>query len=289
LRIRIAGGPYALRMILPSAKRSSIRQTSPGFPVKKVLEGPGVEGPPDAPLGLNDTHQQDAFKVDDYFETFVVYFSPNSSSFQRTLGKLSWNWGGVVVYDARLSTSDRFPHRLTIMYGGTGQRTGISSNQAITYQGTTSGDPSFVMGECPQGPPPIYRHVDDARFFVQQQYWDILQRQPDGAWLIWVSFVTECNFDQTCINNLRIAIARGFFESAEFRSTHPGFDNPGSQQYNEIYVQQLYWTVLDRPPDGNWVGWLNYINQTGNYDGLVGGFINSQEYRDRLNGLPHPQ
>lgn len=212
----------------------------------------------------------------------MVYFTP---TLQRTMGKLSWNWGGIVVYDVRVSTP--YPYRLKSTFGSTGQITGAASNQAITYQGRTS-DPSFVMDTCPgvPTPTPAPNPIDNSRFFVRQQYSDILKRAPDGAWLVWLSFITDCDFDQSCINNIRVAISRGFFESGEFRTNHPGFDNPGSPQYNEIYVKELYRAILNREPDGNWVGWYNYINQTGNYDGLVGGFINSAEYRNRF--VPNP-
>lgn len=270
--------PTAIRRFSEGLSLTITTDDSPGA----ALEGPNIIPPPQVPAGLNDNHQFDAFMADDYFETFVVYFTSNSPSLQRTLGKLSWNWGGIVVYDARIGSRDRFPHRLTSMFGGTGQKTGVASNQSITYQGRVD-DPSLRMEACPGVPTPTppLNLIDNSRYFVQQQYRDILNRPPDGAWLVWVSFITECGFDQACINRLRIAVARGFFESAEFRQSHPGFDNPGSSQYNEIYVQQLYWTILRRPPDGAWTAWLNYINQTGNYDGLVGGFINSSEYRNR--------
>lgn len=253
---------------------------SPG----EALEGSRVEGlnyPFNPPPGLNDNHQDDALKVDDYFEMYMVYFTTTSPSIERTIGKLPWNWGGIVVYDARVN---QVPYRETTTVTGAVPRTGFASNQSITYQGYT-GDPNFVMGTCPGSSPPVPSSVDSARFFTRQLYYDILNRQPDGAWLVWVSFITNCGFDQACINSTRISNTRGFFESAEFRSTHSGFDNPGSNEYNSNYVQQLYWTLLQRPPDGSWTAWLDYINQTGDYNGLVGGFINSAEYRNRLNSL----
>ncbi len=268
--------PTARRRFSEGTSLTIETEDSPG----QGLEGPEIIPPAQLPLGLNDNHQLDAVKVDDVFEMFVVYFTSNSAPLQRTLGKLPWNWGGIVVYDIRGPNSAYYPHRLTSMFGGTGQRTGAASSQAITYQGSVSG---LSFGVCPgaPNPPPPLNLIDNSRFFVRQQYKDILNRAPDAAWLVWMSIITECDFNQICLNSRRISVVRGFFESAEFRQTHPGLENPGSPQYNEAYVKQLYYTLLRRPPDAAWTAWRDYINQTGNYDGLVGGFINSAEYRNR--------
>src|SRR6185369_17247283 len=40
--------------------------------------------------------------VDDQFWMYVIYFAGNSASspaMQRPLGRLRWNWGGLVVFD----------------------------------------------------------------------------------------------------------------------------------------------------------------------------------------------
>jgi Tol biopolymer transport system component len=266
--------PTAVRRFSEGSTLTIVTEDSPG----EALEGPKIQGVPPTPPGLNDTHQHDAFRIDDNFELFVVYFTSTSSPLQRTVGKMSWNWGGEVIYDARVNTS--YPFRRTIMFGGTGPKAGVPSNESITYYGRTD-DPSFLMDTCPGASVITPNLIDNARFFVRQQYSDILNRLPDGAWRVWLSFITECGFDQACINRVRISVVRGFYESTEFRQSHPGFENPGSPEYNENYVRQLYLTLLRRPPDALWTGWLDYINQTGNYDGLVGGFVNSTEYRSR--------
>src|SRR5205807_9748634 len=43
----------------------------------------------------------DSLYVDDRFEMYVVYFTgdPQNPWIQRPLGKLEWNWGGLVVFD----------------------------------------------------------------------------------------------------------------------------------------------------------------------------------------------
>jgi hypothetical protein len=125
--------------------------------------------------------------------------------------------------------------------------------------------------------------IDDVPFFVHQQYLDILGRVPDGAWEAWISFINECGGDAQCINSRRISTVRGFIESVEFKQSHPIlFNSPGTQEYNEEYVRQLYLCLLRREPDGAYYAWLDIINSGGDYDGLVGGFINSIEYRARF-------
>lgn len=136
--------------------------------------------------------------------------------------------------------------------------------------------------------PPTSNPIDDQRFYVRQQYYDTLRRQPEqGGWDAWTNYINQCGGDPTCLNQRRITTARGFLESSEFRNSHPILrDNPiGSDPYDREYVRQLYICYLQRFPDeGEDVSnnpWFLYIrNHPGDYDPLVGGFINSTEYRE---------
>jgi len=132
--------------------------------------------------------------------------------------------------------------------------------------------------------PPSSNPIDDTRFFVRQQYFDFLQRVPDALWENWISFINVCGGDAQCLNSRRISMTRGVIESLEFKQSHPMLLNnsPGTEAYNEEYVRQLYLCLLQRQPDGGYYAWLNVINSNGDYDGLVGGFINSGEYRARF-------
>ncbi len=136
--------------------------------------------------------------------------------------------------------------------------------------------------------PPAVNPVDDQRFFVRQQYYDALRRQPDqGGWDAWFNYINQCGSDAACLNQHRLTTARGFFESSEFRNNHTILrDNPvGSDAYDREYVRQLYLSYLLRAPDeGNDVSnnpWFLYIrSHPDDYDSLVGGFVNSTEYRE---------
>jgi hypothetical protein len=136
-----------------------------------------------------------------------------------------------------------------------------------------------------QGAPDVTNPIDGTRFYVLQLYWDVLNRTADqGGWDGWTTVITSCGFDLACRNNMRIAVARGFLESAENFYNNPGLANPGSHKYNREYVRLCYEAFLNRGPDyWGWEGWTNYLDTNpGSYSELVGGFINSVEYRQRF-------
>jgi len=62
--------------------------------------------------------------------------------------------------------------------------------------------------------------LDDAQFFVRQQYLDFLNREPDlGGLGYWTNEITKCGTDQTCIRRQRVAVSAAFFIEAEFQQT----------------------------------------------------------------------
>jgi choice-of-anchor B domain-containing protein len=67
---------------------------------------------------------------------------------------------------------------------------------------------------------PHRSYIDDASFFVRQQYKDFLNREPDTSGLgYWTSELTRCRSDETCINGRRAAVSAAFFVEAEFQRT----------------------------------------------------------------------
>lgn len=61
--------------------------------------------------------------------------------------------------------------------------------------------------------------IDDATFFVRQQYLDFLNREPDAAGLaFWVNQITSCG-DAACREIRRINVSAAFFLSPEFQNT----------------------------------------------------------------------
>src|SRR5207237_466126 len=62
--------------------------------------------------------------------------------------------------------------------------------------------------------------VDQARFFVQQHYYDFLGRYPDqSGWDFWTNEIASCGTDQTCIGLKRINVSAAYFLSIEFQQT----------------------------------------------------------------------
>jgi uncharacterized protein (TIGR03118 family) len=67
---------------------------------------------------------------------------------------------------------------------------------------------------------PTTNPIDDANFFVRQQYLDFLNREPDAAGLaFWTSQITSCGADATCIALKRVNVSAAFFLSIEFQKT----------------------------------------------------------------------
>ena len=62
--------------------------------------------------------------------------------------------------------------------------------------------------------------IDDANFFVRQQYLDFLGREPDPSGLsFWTGQITACGSNATCVSNARINVSAAFFLSIEFQET----------------------------------------------------------------------
>ncbi len=62
--------------------------------------------------------------------------------------------------------------------------------------------------------------IDDARFFVRQNYADFLNREPDQGGLdYWTSQITQCGNNPSCINFRRSAVSAAYFIELEFQNT----------------------------------------------------------------------
>jgi hypothetical protein len=230
--------------------------------------------------------------IDDQFWMYVVYFAgddPTAPVIQRPLGRLSWNWGGLVVFDWNGS---QFIHRLRYPTATATTRTGEPTTSMVTLQGVLNKTPVA----CPGGPPLTENHVDSSRVLVWEYYFYILGRSPDaGGWDWHTSQIAQCQFDLGCNIMARSNDALGFFFSQEFKDlmaqldyemTHPpGDPNFNAPTYNHRFVYWCYKLILQREPDqGGWQYWEDILNATGDYGWIIHGFIYSNEYR---NERPH--
>ena len=67
---------------------------------------------------------------------------------------------------------------------------------------------------------PTTNPLDDARFFVQQHYYDFLSRYPDqSGWDFWTGQITQCGTDVTCLRNKRIDVSNAYFYELEYQQT----------------------------------------------------------------------
>jgi len=113
----------------------------------------------------------------------------------------------------------------------------------------------------------------------------------EDGWDAWTSVIARCVFDSSCIHTMRIVTARDIFNSPEHLSREPelGTNPVGSPEYNRAYVRLCYMTYLGRMPEnGEDQGWIDFINSTGDYTTLIGGFVNAPEYRDDYFGVVYP-
>ncbi len=230
----------------------------------------------------------DSVYVDDHFEMYVVYFTgnnPTSPGLQRTLGKLVWNWGGLVVFDWNGTNAVH-----TIRYSNVAptSRTGVTANSMVTMQGNVH--PS-VDAACPGGPPISTNHIDRSRVFVKYHYLDFLGHSPDLlGWNFWTSQISRCVFDLNCVHAERIHIGLAFMYSPEFAQQDPIMANPpgspgfNASEYNPRFVYWCYKKYLQREPDSpGWEYWTNVLNTEGNYGHIIEAFQVCNEYRDLRN------
>lgn len=244
------------------------------------------------PTSFGSNSMFDAFYADDRFEMYAYYFvgsDPNSPIFQRPLRlaadrsalyhRIVWSWGGQAYYEHNVPNTQ---YQLQFSTTTQGSLSATGTNSVVPFQGNATEN---IWRQCPSGPASSGNRIDGTRFFVRQQYVDILHREPEqDGWNAWTSVMTRCAFDLECIRDKRVLTARGFLESPENTSGNPLLANPGSPEYNREYVRLCYTSFLMRPPDaGGWDGWTNYLNShPGDYNTVIWGFIYSNEYRRRF-------
>ncbi len=254
----------------------------------------GKDYPRNALTFISSYEFNDVLYIDDRFEMYVVYFSGTDAAhppIQRPLGKLAWNWGGLVVLDLNGSNA---VHNLRYSLASVGIKTGTATSSMVNMQGNVV---PHVVVPCPGGPPLTNNRIDSSRVFVKYHYLDFLGRHPDGdpthppdpiGWNFWTSTISQCIFDLNCIHAKRIDTGIAFFYSAEFIGTDPDMANPpGSPGFNPpVYNRRfVFWCykkyLLKEPDQEGWDFWTNILNSTGNYHHIIDSFQLSGDYRDR--------
>ena len=166
----------------------------------------------------------------------------------------------------------------------------------------------MICDDCDPPPDPCGSNpIDDATFFVQQQYRDFLFRNPTGAELSNdVAPLNSCLLlgDLACYNTERVHMSRTMWE---FRQQSRTFglplvgDFPFELYNDDDFVALDYWIYLQRAPDTpGYNFWLSNLNSCVNastsyfscpgcstqcYHDSINAFLSSTEYRSRF-GCP---
>ncbi|MGB9177888.1 MAG: hypothetical protein WCB68_01480 [Pyrinomonadaceae bacterium] len=172
-------------------------------------------------------------------------------------------------------------------------------------------EPIDPCPECDPPPPGCGQNpIDDATFFVQQQYRDFLYREATGAELINdLPPLNSClhRGDFACYNTERVKMSRRMWDKAEFRQQSRTFGLPLTgdfqfEHYNDDdFVELEYLIYLQRPssapPDDyrrlGYFFWLNSLNgcvsgstsfdqSSQCYNDSINAFLQSTEYRSRF-------
>src|SRR5438874_87991 len=85
---------------------------------------------------------------------------------------------------------------------------------------TNTGNNSAPAWQPLPAAPPILNPLEDAQFFVRQQYLDFLNREPDPDGLaFWTNEIISCGGDAQCIEVKRVNDSAAFYLSIEFQQT----------------------------------------------------------------------
>jgi hypothetical protein len=127
------------------------------------------------------------------------------------LGQLTFEPGEVTQTITILITDDAFvegaENLSVILSNPEGATLGSRSSATVTI---TDNDSSETVSNP----------IDDARFFVRQQYRDFLNREPDAAGLdFWANQIIACGTNASCLISKRQHVSAAFFLAIEFRET----------------------------------------------------------------------
>jgi Tol biopolymer transport system component/N-acetylneuraminic acid mutarotase len=66
----------------------------------------------------------------------------------------------------------------------------------------------------------MWNPLEEAKFFVNQAYFDFLSRTPDANGLtFWTNQITQCQSDVQCLRNKRVDVSNAFFYEQEFQQS----------------------------------------------------------------------
>ena len=106
--------------------------------------------------------------------------------------------------------------------------------------------------------------IDDAQFFVRQQYLDFLNREPDSSGLaFWTNEIASCGMDQQCVDVKRINVAAAYFLSIEFQQTGYLVYRTYKAAYGDLPGAPVAIKLNEFLPDTRKIGQGVIVNQSG--------------------------
>ncbi len=153
----------------------------------------GASGPASVRFGISDGT---ALQKSDYIVAF--------GRLNFAAGETSKSFDVLIVDDAYVEGDEFFFVTLSDPVGAT---LGVPNPAMVTIT-----DNDTV--------PPTANPIDQARFFVQENYYDFLSRYPDpSGWDFWTNEITSCGTNPQCIDVKRINVSAAYFLSIEFQQT----------------------------------------------------------------------
>jgi hypothetical protein len=240
------------------------------------VSGPAVEFEMAADRVTAD-YGMPTFQFYDTYGTYVAQTTATSIDTENGFWAKGWTYclaglpAGTYSIDLINATSD-----------GAGER--VNTSMVYLY-GASSGN-----------------YIDDNQYFVAQQYRDFLNREPEPAGLsFWLNQIAQCSnvtyrepnesYAQ-CVVRKRVEVSRGIWYSDEFLQYHAGLRNPAGTSpdfNNSEFVRLCYVLYLRRDPtQAEQDFWTAPLNETNDYNNVIRGFINSDEYRLRFEPPPLP-
>jgi len=144
--------------------------------------------------------------------TLVGPTTHNITNANPLLGPLTFN-GGQTMTHALLAGSPA-------INAGNNVLAVDQNGSALTTDQRGAGFPRIFNGTVDLGAYEAGNPIDEASFFVKQQYLDFLNRQPDqSGWDFWTQQITSCRSDAQCLEVRRINTSGAFFLSIEFQQT----------------------------------------------------------------------
>jgi hypothetical protein len=230
--ITIAGQPFTVTQDGESAPSSTVQFSASNYTVS--------EGAATATITVTRTGDTSKATYVNY-STPDAFYSPcaapgngfaaqncdylvTSGTLNFAAGETSKSFQIIIIDDSRVEGDEALTLTLLNNYQETGVALGSPWVAKLTIKDNDIAESTTVSP------------IDGNRFFVQQQYFDFLNRLPDqSGWDYWIDQLNRCGTDPQCIHDRRIGVSDAFFFEPEF-------------QESGAYVYRIYKAAFGQVP-----------------------------------------